>query len=127
MSKDLPKLSEAQLEIMNVVWELAECTVADVLESLRQRRDVARNTVQTTMSRLDEKGWLQHDDHDGTFVYRASVPRAQVQQQCVDGVVQTVFDGSAEGLVLALLQNRSLSRSEASRIRKLIQEAEQRS
>ncbi len=127
MSKDLPRLSEAQLEVMNVVWELEECTVLDVLDQLRTQREIARNTVQTTMSRLDEKGWLVHEDVGGKFVYRASVPREQVQQEYVDGVVQSVFDGSAEGLVLALLQNRSLSRSEATRIRKMIQEAEKRS
>ncbi len=127
MTKDLPRLSEAQLEVMNVVWELQDCTVLDVLDQLRSRRDIARNTVQTTMARLDEKGWLLHEDVGGKFVYRASVPREQVQQDYVDGVVQSVFDGSAEGLVLALLQNRSLSRSEATRIRKMIQDAEKRS
>lgn len=127
MKNDLPKLSEAQLEVMNVIWELRECSVVEVLDQLRQRRDIARNTVQTTMARLDEKGWLVHEDVGGKFVYRASVPREQVQRDCVDGVVQSVFDGSAEGLVLALLQNRSLSRGEATRIRKMIQEAEKRS
>ena len=127
MNKDLPKLSEAQLEVMNAVWELKECTVLEVLDQLRQRRDIARNTVQTTMARLDEKGWLVHHDVGGKFMYRASVPREQVQRETIDGVVQSMFDGSAEGLVLALLQNRSLSRSEATRIRKMIQEAEKRS
>jgi predicted transcriptional regulator len=108
MKQTLPPLSESQLEIM-------------------QRRPITRNTVHTMMSRLDDKGWLNHRDERTKFVYWASVPREQVQRQYVDRVVNVVFDGSAEGLVLALLQNRTLSRQEASRIRRMIQEAEKRS
>jgi predicted transcriptional regulator len=123
----LPPLSESQLEIMNVVWDLGECTVADVLNQLQQRRTITRNTVHTMMSRLADKGWLKHRDEGAKFVYWASVPREQVQQQYVDRVVNAVFDGSAEGLVLALLQDRTLSREQASRIRRMIREAEERS
>ena len=128
MAKPLPSaLSEAQLEIMNIVWERNECTVADVLKDLQQRRSVTRNTIQTMMSRLDDKGWLKHRDDGGTFVYSARVPRETAQRQCIDQVMKTVFDGSAEGLVLALLQNRKLSRTEAARIRRMIKEAEEQS
>lgn len=127
MKQSLPPLSESQLEIMNVVWDLGECTVADVLNQLQERRTISRNTVHTMMSRLDDKGWLNHRDEGAKFVYWASVPRQQVQRQYVDRVVKAVFDGSAEGMVLALLQNRTLSREEASRIRRMIREAEERS
>ena len=127
MARVLPPLSESQLEIMNVVWDFGECTVADVLEHLRQRRPITRNTVQTMMSRLDDKGWLNHRDEGTKFVYSASVRRERVQRQLVDQVVNTAFDGSAEGLVLALRQNRTLTRAEAMRIRRMIQEAEERS
>ena len=127
MKPSLPPLSESQLEIMNVVWDLGQCTVADVLAQLRQRRPIARNTVHTVMTRLEDKGRLDHRDERTKFVYRTSLPREQVQRQCVDKVIDTVFDGSAEGLVLALLQDRTLSRAEANRIRRMIQEAEKRS
>jgi len=122
----LPRLSEAQFEVMNIVWELGECTVADVLDRLSQNRDLARNTVQTMLSRLDEKGWLRHRELRGKFLYAATFSRQEVQQEYLDGVVNSVFNGSAEGLLLTLLQNRSLSRDEAARIRKIIQEAEKR-
>ena len=57
----LPPLSEAQLEIMNVVWDRGEVTVAQVWKILSTRRKVARNTVQTMLARLEEKGWLRCD------------------------------------------------------------------
>jgi predicted transcriptional regulator len=101
--------------------------VADVLAGLQRRRPRARNTVQTMMTRLEDKGWLRHRDAGGKFVYRAAVPREQAQRKLLEQVVQTVFDGSAEGLLLALLTNCKLSPAEASRIRRMISEAEKRS
>lgn len=124
--QDLPPLSEAQLELMNIVWLAGECSVADVLEQLSARRTVTRNTVQTMLSRLDEKGWLIHRDDGGTFIYRASVPRERVQQQRLEQVVETVFDGSTAGILMALLKDSTLTSEEANRIRKMIDHAEKR-
>jgi predicted transcriptional regulator len=120
-------LSDAQLEIMNVVWDRGECSVADVWQALQAQRKLARNTVQTTMVRLEARGWLTHRDDDGTFIYRATVSRDDAQRQSVQQMLETVFRGSTEGLVLTLLENQSLSKAEAARIRKMIREAEERS
>ena len=60
-SPRLPPLSEAQLEIMNGVWDHGEVTVAEVGKVLAGRRSVARNTVQTVLTRLEDKGWLRVD------------------------------------------------------------------
>jgi BlaI family penicillinase repressor len=120
-------LSAFQLEIMNVVWELGECAVADVLGELQRRRPCARNTVQTMMTRLEDKGWLRHRDVGGKFVFRAAIRREHAQRKLLEQVVETVFDGSAEGLLLTLLTDCKLSPAEASRIRRMINEAEKRS
>lgn len=129
MAKSPPQgaLSDAQLEIMNVVWDREECSVADVWQALQERRTLARNTVQTTMVRLEARGWLTHRDDEGTFIYRATVSRDEAQRQSVQQMLDTVFRGSTEGLVLTLLENQSLSKAEAARIRKMIREAEERS
>jgi BlaI family transcriptional regulator, penicillinase repressor len=122
----LPLLAEAQLEIMNILWRSGGGTVAQVLEQVRLRRPVSRNTVQTMLSRLDEKGWLKHRDEDGTFYYLPVIPREKAQHQVLGQVIDTVFDGSTAGIVMALLQNRSLTREEAARIRRMIKDAEER-
>lgn len=124
--KRLPPLSEAQLEIMNVLWRAGGGTVADVLEQLRLRRPVSRNTVHTMLSRLDEKGWLSHRSAGGAFYFTPAVPREEVQQEVARRVVDTVFDGSAAGILMSLLQDRSLSKDEAARIRRMIEKAEER-
>ena len=111
---------------MNILWRSGGGTVADVLSQVRERRPVSRNTIQTMLSRLDEKGWLKHRDEGGAFFYSPAVPREEVQDQVLGRVVDTVFDGSAAGIVMALLQNRSLTRTEAACIRRLIKEAEER-
>ena len=126
MKLTLPPLSESQLKIMNAVWDLGECSVADVLRQLQGRRPITRNTVHTVMSRLEEKGWLRRRSEGARFFYWATVSRQRAQRRYVDRVVDAVFDGSAEGLVVALLQGRTLSRAEAARIRRIIHEAEEK-
>jgi predicted transcriptional regulator len=99
--------------------------VAEVWKALSERRGVARNTVQTMLARLEEKGWLESSTVAHAFRYRAVVPRQSVQGILVRRLLDTAFGGSAEGLVLALLEGRGISRAEARRIRALIQKAEQ--
>ncbi|HEY3968164.1 MAG TPA: BlaI/MecI/CopY family transcriptional regulator [Planctomycetaceae bacterium] len=128
MSKDkeLPTLSETQLEIMNVVWDHEQCSVADVWKILNDRRGVTRNTVHTLIGRLEEKGWLTHCEDGSAFTYAATVSREQAQQECVQRIIETVFDGSAEELVLTLLNGGIVSKTESERIRDMIAQAKRR-
>src|SRR5579862_8284120 len=121
----LPPLSEAQTEIMNVVWEQGEVTLAQVCAALAPRRELARNTVQTQLTRLVEKGWLQHRSEGKAFYYRATVPREAARSRVVQRLVDAIFGGSAEGLMMTLLDGRKLSKEEADRIRALIERAEE--
>jgi len=125
MSRDseLPALSEAQLEIMNVIWDREACSVADVWKLLEERRGVSRNTVHTLIARLEEKGWLARRETSGGLHYASTISRSEAQQRCVQRVIETVFGGSAEGLVLALFNGGSVSKAEADRIRQIIANA----
>ncbi len=123
-TEPLPPLSEAQIEIMNVVWDRGEVTVADVWKVLASRRKVARNTVLTMIVRLEEKGWLKRDDAGHAYRYRASSPREATLGSVVSRLVDTAFGGSAENLVMALLHGRGVSREEARRIRRMIENEE---
>jgi BlaI family transcriptional regulator, penicillinase repressor len=118
--KKLPTLSETQLEIMNLIWEHGECSVGAVWNVLNERRGVARNTVHTLIVRLEEKGWLTHREGSNGFFYSATVSREEVQRKSVQKLIETVFNGSAESLVLTLLNGGPVSKAEADRIRQLI-------
>jgi len=114
------------MEIMNAVWNGGEITVGEVWEAVSARRRVSRKTIQTLMTRLAEKGWLEHRAVGKAFLYRAAVPRSKTLGQVVERLVDTAFGGAAEGLVLALLKGRGLSEAEAARIREMIEAAEER-
>lgn len=125
MSEDeLPPLSDVQHEVMSVVWDHGPCSASEVWKVLEQRRGVSRNTVHTLLVRLADKGWLQRSDETNGVLFSAAVSRSSTQQQCVRRLIDTVFDGSAEGLVLALLNQGTVSPAESARIRQLISQAE---
>jgi BlaI family transcriptional regulator, penicillinase repressor len=118
--RKLPTLSETQLEIMNIIWEHEECSVAAVWNVLKDRRGVSRNTIHTLIVRLEEKGWLTHREGSNGFFYTATVSRGEVQRSSIETLIDTVFNGSAESLVLTLLDGGPVSKAEAERIRQLI-------
>lgn len=117
-------ITPAQLEIMNLFWERGELGVAEVWNILAERRKIARNTVQTTLTRLVEKGWLQTRVVGNAFRFRAARPRKNTLREMVRHLLDTAFAGSPSKLVTALLDERKLSPDEAERIRELIDEAE---
>ncbi len=119
-------LSNAQRELMDIVWDRGEVAVSEVWEILAERRGVARNTVQTMLVRLEEKGWLKHRTIGRTFLYSAVLPREKTQRRMVRDLLQSFFDGSPDDLAAALLEDVSLSKAEANRIRDLIDDAERR-
>ena len=121
--KSRPPISSAQLEIMDIVWDRGEVAVSEAWEILSARRPVARNTVLTTLMRLEGKGWLKHRTVGRTFFYSATRPRTATMGQLVRQLVDTTFGGSAEGLVMALLEDRGVTNEEADRIRTMLDEA----
>ena len=123
---DLPALSETQLEIMQAVWARGEVTVTDIWTALADRRQVARNTILTLMERLQKKGWLKRRVSGPTHFYAAAVPRGRTLGRVVHRLVEAAFAGSAEAMILALLEGRGVTDAEAKRIRKLIDDAQRK-
>jgi predicted transcriptional regulator len=120
---DLPELSPAQQEIMEIVWQRGEVTATEVRRILSRRRKVARNTVRTLLERMEDKGCLKHRAEGRTFLYTAARPRHDTIGQKVREIVETVCGGSPETLVSALLDYRGLRPDELKRIRQLLDEA----
>ena len=123
---DTAPLTEAQREIMEVIWQRGEVTVSEVRSALTSKRDLARNTVQTMMVRLEERGWLKHREDGRTFIYSARIPRTKSLGAKVAQMVDRFFAGSPEDMVTALMEYRGLTPEEAGRIRDMIDNAEQK-
>ena len=117
-NKPRPRLSDAQLEVMGVIWELGEASVAEVWRALSKRRKIARNTVQTTLVRLEEKGFLKHREVGNAFRYQATIERQKTVREMLRSLLQGAFQGSTEGLMMALLEEAPPSEDELKRIRK---------
>ena len=95
-----------------------------IWKALAKRRPISRNTVSTMVTRLEEKGWLRHRIIGGTFLYSATHPREKVLPRMVHRLVDAAFQGSAEGLVLTLLEGGRLSAEEVERIKAMLEKAE---
>ena len=121
---NLPELSPAQREIMEIVWQRGEVTASEVQRALSRTRKVARNTVRTLLERMEDKGWLEHRAEGRTFLYTAARPRQDAVGQKVHEIVDTVCGGSPETLVAALLDYRGLRPDELRRIRQLLDQAQ---
>lgn len=124
---ELPALSEAQREIMEIIWDAGEASAREVREVLLQSRDVAKNTVRTLLERMEQKGWLVHRELGRTFLYSAAKPREATVGQQVMAMIDQVCGGSPEALMTALLQYRGLNAAELKRIRKMLDTAKSRS
>jgi len=120
---ELPELTPAQSEIMEIIWERGELRASEVRRLLSRTRLVARNTVRTLLERMEEKGWITHREEGRTFVYSAAQPRQATIGQKVQKVIETVCGGSPEALVTALLDYRGLSSAELERIRGMLAKA----
>jgi BlaI family penicillinase repressor len=112
-------LTGQELEIMKIVWERESATVRDVYEALLERRKVAYTTVMTMMKILEQKKYLKKTQAERAFVYCPAQPKRQVIGDMVRDFVNRVFNGSAEPLLVHLVEELDLSREDLEEIARL--------
>ena len=105
---------------MKVVWKLESATVRQVYEALLERRRIAYTTVMTMMNILETKGFLKKRQSDRAYTYSPTQPQKQVMGSLVREFVNRVFNGSAEPLLLHLVEDRHVTEKELEEIRKMI-------
>lgn len=123
---DLPALSEAQREIMEIVWDRRELSASEIRDILCTRRQVSRNTVRTLLERMEAKGWLTHREAGRTHIYSAAHERDTAVGQKVVEVLDQVCGGSPETLMSALIDYRGLDAAELKRVRAMLEAAKSR-
>lgn len=120
------KLAGRQLAIMRLLWEHGEATVAQLQSLLGVDPPLAYSTVATVLSRMEQKGLVQHRSEDRVYYYRPAVSQGRAGQSLVGELVQRVFDGSPSELVNHLLESDQVDARELQRIKKLVQDHESR-
>jgi predicted transcriptional regulator len=118
-------LTDAELRLMEVLWDKGPATVSEVAEALPDHVSLAYSTVITTLRILENKGYLKHAKEGRAFVYRPIVDRRQARQNAVSHLVRRFFEGSPERLMLSLLENKRIERKELERLRRLIEKEEE--
>jgi predicted transcriptional regulator len=118
-------LTPQELEIMKIVWQKGQATVRDVYETLLEHRKIAYTTVMTMMRVLERKGHLKTRRDGRAFVYRPTHPERQVVRSMVREFVDRVFNGSAQPLLVHLLEDRRLSKEELEELERLVREADE--
>ena len=123
MAPNLPRPTDAELEILRVLWECGPSTVRQVHEALADIRDTGYTTTLKLMQIMADKRLVTRDESARTHVYTARASQEHTQRQLLNHLVDRAFGGSAAELVLRALSTRKTSDDELREIRRLIDEA----
>ncbi len=116
-----PTLTEAELRIMNVLWQKGSATVQQVLDNLPAKPALAYNSVLTTVRILENKGYVKHVKDGRAHVYMPLVGRTEATRFEIRHLVSRFFRNSHEQLVLNILQDESLDEAELRRLRHMLE------
>jgi predicted transcriptional regulator len=120
--KKSPNLTDAELRLMEVLWDKGTATVSGVVESLPTTPAPAYSTVLTTLRILESKGYVRHTKEGRAFVYQPVIGRDQACQSAVAHLLRRFFENSPELLVLNLIGAKKIGAREIARLRKRIDE-----
>jgi BlaI family penicillinase repressor len=119
-----PKPTDAELEILQVLWQHGPTTVRVVNDQLSQRREVGYTTTLKIMQLMLEKGLVRRDDEGRSHIYQAAVREQDTQGVLLDRFMEATFGGSALKLVMQALGHRRTSPDELAQIRRLLNDIE---
>ena len=120
-----PALTPLELEIMNVLWETGPANVQTVQSALRSR-EFAYTTVQTMLNVLHRKGKVKRQLKDRAYIYRPVLSRQKAVTQAVGDMLERFFGGSADSLVLSLVESRRLTPEKLARIQQLVERSQEK-
>src|SRR6202051_3984612 len=124
MQENPPRPTDAELEILTVLWSRGPATVRDVHETISKRRPTQYTTVLKQLQVMAEKGLVLRDEEQRAHVYEAARPREWTQRQLAGDMLQRAFNGSAKSLMMGALSARKASKGELSELRRLLDQYE---
>ncbi len=120
-NKSAVELTEAEWDIMKVVWDKEPCAAGTVQETLAKSRDRAYSTVKTTMDRMVDKGFLQIERIRNLQLFKSCVSEVDAKRGEFRKMLKRAFDGALTPMMQFLIEHEGLSKDEASQLRKLVQ------
>jgi len=113
-------LTELENEVMQAVWGAGPCTVETVHQSVARGRSIKETSVRTLLRRLEQKGYLRHEEDGRAYLYRAVEPARSLAAHAVRQIIDRFCQGSVEELVTGMVDARVLSKQEMERLEQLI-------
>lgn len=120
MTGEPPKPTDAELEILTVLWSTGPATVREVHDAINQRRAAQYSTVLKFMQIMTEKGLVLRDESQRAHVYKAARPREWTQRQLAGHLLERAFSGSAKALLIGALSARKATKKELAEMRQLL-------
>jgi len=124
MSEKISKPTEAELQILQVLWQNGPSTVRFVNDQLNEKKKTGYTTSLKTMQIMFEKKLVKRNEENRTHIYEANVKEDDVQKQLLDRFLDKTFRGSAMKMVMQALGNRKTSKKELDEIRDLLDKLE---
>ena len=118
--KTLPQISEAEYEVMKIVWKYAPVSTNEITEKLLQTTSWSPKTIQTLIKRLVKKGALTYEKQSRMFVYTPAVKEKEYVGQESNSFLKRYYDGDITAMVSAYIENDKLSKSELDTLRTLL-------
>ncbi|MFN7998694.1 MAG: BlaI/MecI/CopY family transcriptional regulator [Bryobacteraceae bacterium] len=122
MARELPRPTDAELEILTVLWSLGPATVRDVYNVIVKRRPAQYSTILKFMQIMAEKGLVRRDEKERAHIYEPTRSREWTRQQLAADLLDRAFSGSAKALLMGALSARKASKEELAELRKFIDE-----
>lgn len=122
--KSLPRPTDAELEILNVLWRRGPSTVREVHDALLESKDIGYTTILKLMQIMAEKGLVKRDESDRRHVYEAVRAQDETQRQLLYDLLDRAFNGSATKMVMQALSSEKASKEELAEIRRMLDELE---
>jgi BlaI family transcriptional regulator, penicillinase repressor len=122
MKRNLPRPTDAELEILTVLWSTGPATVRQVYDVIRRRRPAEYSTILKFMQIMAAKGLVRRNEQERAHVYEPAKPREWTQRQLAGDLLERAFSGSAKALLVGALSARKASPEELAEMRRLLDE-----
>ncbi len=119
--KNIPKISEAEYEIMKIIWECAPISTNEVVEMFNDKSDWSPRTIQTLLSRLVKKGALGYEKKSRVFVYFPLVQENEYLNEESNSFLKKFYNGALNSMVLNFIEQDKLSDEDVNELRNILE------
>ena len=116
----LPQISDAEFEIMNLIWKYAPISTNEIVERLSKTKDWSPKTIFTMLSRLEKKGVISHEKESRVFIYSARVSKERYVESESKTFANRFFDGAMKQVVVSFLNNKDLSEDDIAELQNIL-------